>query len=67
MKELRWPCNHNLKFLQKYPRFDEVIWKFELPLLSRADILAQKDSFDDVTWNFELALLPQGEFFAKIS
>ena len=25
---------HELKFLQKYPRFNEVIWTFELPPLS---------------------------------
>ena len=34
LENLSCPCNHHLKFSQKYPRFNEVIWKFELPLLS---------------------------------
>ena len=45
LENSRCPCNHDLKFSQKYPRFNEVTWKFELPLLSRADIFAKMRQF----------------------
>ena len=37
LENLSYPYNHELKFSQNYPRFNEVknfdlIWKFELPL-----------------------------------
>ena len=41
-ENLSCPCNHELKFSQKYPRFNEFIWKFELTLLSRAESFAKK-------------------------
>ena len=65
LKNLSYPCNCELKYLHKYPRFNEIIWKFNLRLLSRAKTFAQKDSFDDITGKFELALLSRPEIFAK--
>ena len=45
LENLRCPCNRHLKFLQKYPRFNEVIRKFELPLLSGAEIFTKRRQF----------------------
>ena len=35
LENLNCPYYHELKCSQKYPRFNEVTWIFELPLLSR--------------------------------
>ena len=45
LENLRRPCNHDLKFSQKYSRFNKVIWKFEPPLLSRAGTFAKMRQF----------------------
>ena len=59
LENLNCPCNHKLKFFQKYPRFNEVIWKFELPLLSRAEIFAKISHFcwtDLMNWPYDYEL-----------
>ena len=63
-ENLSCPCNHEMKFSQKYPRFNEVIWKYELPLYELKYL--QKWGSFDVTWKFALPLLSRGKLFPKI-
>ena len=66
LENLCCPCNHELKYLQRYPRFNEAIWKFELSLYHELKFLLKKNSFDDVTWKFELVLLLLANIFSNI-
>ena len=66
LENLSCPCNHELKFFQKYPRFNEAIWKFELPHYDELKFFQKWGSFDDVTWKFALPVLSQGKLFPKI-
>ena len=45
--------------------FVEVFWKFELHLLSWAEIFAKIKRFVEVIWKFELPLLSRAESFSK--
>ena len=38
---MTFPYYHELKFSQKYPRFNKVAWKFQLPLLLRGKVFAK--------------------------
>ena len=42
-----------------------MIWKFDLPLLSRVEIFSKIKCFVEVIWKFELPLLSPGEFSSK--
>ena len=41
LEKLNWLYYEEVKFLQKYPKFNEAFWKYELPLLSRGKIFAK--------------------------
>ena len=41
LEKLNWLYYEEVKFFQKYPKFNEVIWKYEFPLLSRGKIFAK--------------------------
>ena len=41
LEKLNWRYYKEVKFSQKYPRFNEVTWKFELLLLSGGKIFAK--------------------------
>ena len=43
-----------------------MIWKFALPLLSRAEIFSKIKRFVEVFWKFELPLSLRAEIFSKI-
>ena len=45
LENLSCACNHELTFSQKCPRFNEVIWKCELPLFPRAEIFTKIRQF----------------------
>ena len=42
---LNWPYYQDLNFLQKWGSFDDVTQKFDLPLLSEAEILHKIQQF----------------------
>ena len=70
LENLNSPCNHDLKFLQKYPRFNEVTWKFELPLLPRAEIFAKISHFcwtDLLNCPYELKFLQKWSSFDDVT
>ena len=45
LENLTCPYYHELKVLQKWNSFVDVIWKFELPLLSQAQMFAKIKQF----------------------
>ena len=40
--KLSYPCNCELKYLHKYPRFNKIIWIFKLLLLSRPETCSKR-------------------------
>ena len=66
LKSSHCPYCHEVKFSQKQSSFVVVIWKFELPMESRAQMFAKYSRFsDEVTWIFELPLLSWGKISHK--
>ena len=67
LENLNCPYYHELELSQKYGRFYEVTWIFQLLLLSRGKNFSQKlSSFIDVTLKFELPLLSRAAIISKI-
>ena len=62
---LSCPCNHELKFLHNYPRFNEIIENLNYFCYDELKCLRRYSSFDDVTWKFVLPLLLRGKVFTK--
>ena len=66
LENLNCPYYHKVKFLQKYPRFNEVIWIFELPPLSWRIIFSNIKQFWWCLSKRWPLLLSRSEIFAKI-
>ena len=47
---LNWPYYEDLKFLQKWGSFDDVTQKFDLPLLSQAEIFHKINWTENKLW-----------------